>query len=225
MPHVLFGGLLDKCIVSPFNEVDRTLDQTTNKLLTYEGDGLQYLMDISTVSENETQSISSHPVQVCPCINGHQNCGSFKVHSSVEVVKGFLFNISLTAVDQVYRPVNATIQGYLYDSSQSNLLTGQMTQIPNRCTNVTFQIISPHQSEQLTLFASDGPCKDAELSTLKFGITFLPCSCPVGFAPSIAFNGVLCLCNCDAQLSPYVTVQHHNAVIPKNNQCLDFIRQ
>ena len=128
-------------------------------------------------------------------------------YSSVEVGKGFLFNISLTAVDQVYRPVNATIQGHLYDSSQSNLLTGQMTQIPNRCTNVTFQVISPHQSEQLTLFASDGPCKDAELSTRKFGVTFLPCSCPVGFAPSNAFSGtgVLCLCTCDAQLSPYIT--------------------
>ena len=131
----LFGGLLDRCIVSPFNEVDRTIDQTTNKLLTYKGDGLQYLMDISTVSENETQSISSYPVQICPCVNGRQNCGYFNVYSYVEVMKGFLFNVSLTAVDQVYRPVNATIQGYLY-SSQSNLLTGQVTQIPDRCTTL-----------------------------------------------------------------------------------------
>ena len=201
---ILFGGLLDRCIVSPFNEVDRTIDQTTNKLLTYKGDGLQYLMDISTVSENETQSISSYPVQICPCVNGRQNCGYFNVYSYVEVMKGFLFNVSLTAVDQVYRPVNATIQGYLH-SSQSNLLTGQVTQIPDRCTDVTFQIISPHQSEQLTLFASDGPCKDAELSTQKFGVTFLPCSCPIGFTPSNTSNGVLCLCTCHSQLSPYVT--------------------
>ena len=69
----LFGGLLDRCIVSPFNEVDRTIDRTTNILLTYEEDGLQYLMDIST--ENKTQSILSYPVQVCQCINGRQNCG------------------------------------------------------------------------------------------------------------------------------------------------------
>ena len=200
----LFGGLLDRCIVSPFNEVDRTIDQTTNQLLTYKGDGLQYLMDISTIIENETQSISSYPVQICPCVDGRQNCSYFKTHSYVQVVKGFLFNISLTAVDQVYRSVNATIQGYLY-SARSSLLTGQVTQIPSKCTNVTFQIISIHQSEQLTLFASDGPCKDTELSTLKFGITFLPCSCPIGFTPSNAFDGVLCLCTCDSQISPYVT--------------------
>ena len=197
----LFGGLLDRCIVSPFNEIDRTIDQTTNELLTYKGDGLQYLMDIST--ENKTQSISSYPVQVCQCVNGRQNCG-YKIQHYAEVKKGYFFNVSLIAVDQVYKPVNASIQGYLY-SPASNLITGQMTKIPDKCTNVTFQIISAVPSEQLTLFASDGPCKDAELSTLKVGVTFLPCTCPIGFTPSNAFNGVLCLCTCDSQISPYVT--------------------
>ena len=33
----LFGGLLDRCIVSPFNEVDRTINQATNEILEYEG--------------------------------------------------------------------------------------------------------------------------------------------------------------------------------------------
>ena len=196
----LFGGLLDRCIVSPFNEVDRTIDRTTNELLTYKGDGLQYLMDISSVSTKQT--ISSHPVQVCLCINGRQNC-TYQLQGYAEVIKGSNFNISLVAVDQVYEPVNATIEGHL-SSTGSSLLTGQVTQIPNVCTNVSFQIYSSRSTEELVLFA-DGPCKDAELSKMKVSVNFLPCSCPIGFVPSNAFNGVLsCRCACDSQISPYV---------------------
>ena len=80
MPQI-FGGLLDRCIVSPFNEVDQTIDQTVNIMLMYKGDGLQCLMDISTVSENETQSISLYPVQICPCDSDHQNCSYSKTCS------------------------------------------------------------------------------------------------------------------------------------------------
>ena len=145
----LFGGLLDRCIVSPFNEVDRTINRATNEILEYNGGGLQYVLDIST--ERSIQSISSYPVQVCPCVNGCQNC-EYKIKGYAEVQKGYLFNVSLIAVDQAYKPVNATIQGVL-SSSQSNLLYGQVIQIPDRCTDANFQIISPHQSEELTLFA------------------------------------------------------------------------
>ena len=195
----LFGGLLDRCIVSPFNEVDRTINRITNELLTYKGDGLQYIKDIS--SETKTERMSSYPVQVCLCVNGQQNC-SYNIQGYTEVIKGYYFNMSVVAVDHVYHPVNATIEGHL-NSTRSSLLTGQATQIPSICTNVTFQIISSRPSEELTLFA-DGPCKDAELSKVKVRINFLPCSCPIGFTPSNAFNGVLCLCTCDSQISPYV---------------------
>ena len=199
--HTLFGGLLDRCIVSPFNERDRTINRATNQILTYNGGGLQYLLDISTAIN--TQSISSYPVQICPCVNGRQNC-SYKIKSYAEVKKGYLFNISVIAVDQVFNPVNATIQGYLY-SSQSNLLFGQVSKISNKCTDVGFQIISPHPSEELTLFASDGPCNDAELSTLKVGVTFLPCSWPIGFTKSDEHDGIACECVCDSRISPYVS--------------------
>ena len=142
----LFGGLLDRCIVSPFNEIVRTISQSTNTLRTYEGGGLQYLMDIS--SEKNVESISSYPVQVCPCINHQQHCGH-KVNSYAQVQKGHLFNISLIAVDQVYRPVNATVEGRLH-SIRSNLIYGHVTNIPDRCTEVSFWITSPHYSEELT---------------------------------------------------------------------------
>ena len=198
----LFGGLLDRCIVSPFNEVDRTIDRSTNQLLSYNGSGLQYLMDISSET---VQSISSFPVQVCPCVNGLQNCGYNNLIGSIaQVKKGHFFNISLIAVDQVYRPVNATIQGQL-NSAKSNLLYGQVTDIPDKCTDVSFQISSPFPYEELALFASDGPCNDAELSTLRVEVAFLPCTCPIGFTPSDAVSENFCSCICDSKISSYVT--------------------
>ena len=195
----LFGGLLDRCIVSPFNEVDRTIDQTTNELLSYKGDGLKYMLDISSGHTN--QSISSYPVKVCSCVNGRQDC-RYNFQARTEVRKGHPFNVTVIAVDQVYRPVNAIIAGYLR-SLQGNLIRGQVTRIPNECTNVSFSIVSPDDSVDLVLFASDGPCKDVELSRLNVGVTFLPCSCPIGFEQS-SMDNTVCSCECHMQISLYV---------------------
>ena len=143
----LHGGLLDRCIVSPFNEMDQTIDQTTNNLLTYRGNGL---LNISTIKENDTDQISSYPVRICLCVNGHQNCScGHKMNSYVRSKKGYPFCVPLVAVDQVYRPVNATIQGYP-NSVHSNLLVGQVTKIPDKCTNITFQVTSSQPSEELS---------------------------------------------------------------------------
>ena len=73
-------------------------------------------------------------------------------HIDVSAEVGHTFAVSLIAVDQVYRPADATIQGLLC-LTVSNLIYGQMTTISNTCTSVNF-IITPS-----TIFASDGPCK------------------------------------------------------------------
>ena len=196
----LFGGLLDRCTVSLFNEVDRTIDLNDNQFQTYTGDGLQYLFDIST--GNSKGTISSYPVQVCQCSNDKQNCSHVKIKNAIEIRKGELFNISVIAVDHVYRPVNATIQGSLH-SSRSDLVDGQVTQIENRCTNISFRIVSPHSNEVLTLYASDGPCKDAALSRLMYNVTFKSCTCPIGFEPSKSHSRN-CECVCHSQIKPFV---------------------
>ena len=194
----IFGGLVDRCIVSPFNERDRTIDERTNTLLNYDGSGLEYMLDIAT--GNTIQTMSSHPVRICPCFNGQMSC-SYSVDVSTEVMKGHTFSVSLIAVDQVQRSVNATIQGLLR-STESNLVHGQMTRIGSICTSVNFTITSPHSNEDLTLFASDGPCQDAELSRLKIRVNFLPCSCPLGFEVyEIDGN---CLCPCHSNISRFV---------------------
>ena len=192
-------GLLDRCTVSLFKEVDRTINLTFNSFLTFKGDGLQYLLDTSTGYTK--QSISSYPVQVCLWTSNHQNC-SYKLQSNITVRKGDSFNQSLIAVDQVYKPLNATIQGYL-DSTESDLNNGQVTRITDHCADLSFKIVSPYHSEELTLFVSDGPCKDAELSRLKIGVTFFPCTCPIGFVPSERYY-TACECVYDPKINPYV---------------------
>ena len=149
-----YGGLLDKCAVSQFVEVRYKHYSEQN----YEYERGSYFGDISS---GESTLISSLPVLVCFCISGAPNC----THQSyTEVRKGQTFMLSVVAVDQISQPVSATIQSSLH-FTESGLAEGQLARkTPGECTNLTFNILSPHNSGNLSLYASDGPCKDAELS-------------------------------------------------------------
>ena len=191
----LYGGLLDRCTLSPFSEVHNKYGD----LGTF--NGLEYF-DLVSMDTSEI-SLSSQPVQLCICTDHSPNC-SYEQPGRIKVRKGDTFNVSLVAVDQTYQPINAIIQGYL-ESTESDLIEGQVTQIQSdHCTNISFRILSPHTSELLTLYASDGPCKDAKLSIRTFSIQFLPCTCPVGFQPLESANETNCLCECHDDIAEYV---------------------
>ena len=148
----LFGGLLDRCIPSSFAEV-KLKDRTRYNGVTY----LKYISDI------RLDSIASLPVQVCFCNSeGQPDCSSQPPH--IKVKKGETFTISLVAVDQVNHSVDATITSLL-TSPDGGLNEGQQTQSINRsCTDLTFNVFSPDDSETITLFA-DGPCRSCLLYT------------------------------------------------------------
>lgn len=57
----LFGGLLDRCNLSPFTEFNASVYH-----------GITYLKKISTTIN--LKSISSDPLRVCFCVNNHPNC-------------------------------------------------------------------------------------------------------------------------------------------------------
>ena len=192
----LFGGLLHRCTISLFITVART--SYTNTTLPM--DGLSYYKAITSSALNK---ISSHPIKVCQCISDRPNC-TIQHHLSYMVKKGGTFFVSLVAIDQVGHPVGATIQSLL-SSNKSGLLEGQLTRsIPGKCTNLTFNVVSPDNSEQLSLYASNGPCKSAESATLTVDINFLPCVCPVGFQNS-KISEVNCTCECHVDIVPYVS--------------------
>ena len=189
----LFGGLLDRCISSPFAEVYQKQRIHYN--------GATYLGNISNI---DIDSISSQPVRVCFCNSEHEPDCSYQPPVTI-VQKGKAFNVSLVAVDQVNHTVDANITVSL-SSSDGGFDEGQQIQsIVRNCTNLTFNVFSPHNFETLNLY-TDGPCGSATLSTSNVIIQFIECTCPVGFEP-LSNNqlSTKCECVCDSALSPYIT--------------------
>ena len=213
----LYGGLLDRCAVSPFAEVHNKYPRDFKD----RGDGIAYFKNLSTptyyiydyslgyrrrmeIMIDTNLSVSSDPVRMCLCFNADQNNTNDCTHQHyTEVKKGQTFTLSVVAVDQNGQPVSATIQTSLY-FTENGLGEGQLARkIPAECINLTFNVFSPHVSENLSLYASDGPCKDTELSSAKIEIHFLPCSCPIGLQVS-GMNNTICICDCHSDISQYM---------------------
>ena len=186
----LFGGLLDRCVPSPFAEV------YLKRRIQYSG--VTYLQNISNIT---LDSISSFPVRICFCnSNGQQNC-SYQL-PPVEVERGEKFTVSLVAVDHVNRSMETDIVSFLL-SSDGGFGEGQQTQrVRRNCTDITFNVFSSRNSETIILFAS-GPCGRAEPSIVHLDVRFVNCSCPIGFEPS-KDKPSRCECICDSRLSDFI---------------------
>ena len=190
----LFGGLLDRCGPSPFSEV--YIQESS--LQTQHYNGFAYLEDLSNISSD---SISSAPVGICFCTNkGEPDC-SYQP-PPIKVRKGETFTISLVAVDQVNSSIEANIISSLV-SHDGGFSEGQLTQSVGRnCTPLTFNVFSPHETEEIRLFA-DGPCGSSTPSIRHIDILFVNCTCPVGF--QLSTSKIRCQCECDSKLSSYHT--------------------
>ena len=177
----VFGGLLDRCIPNPGPLAEVYLMHAS---------GDNYLDIISKIIALDT--ISSLPVRVC----------SYQP-PTIKVKKGYALSLSLIALDQVYHPVNANISSFL-SSQDGRSNEGQQTQpVERNCTDLTFNVDSPHDSEILNLYA-DGPCGSNPLSIQDVNIQFINCTCLVGF--ELIVSKTRCECTCDSNLSPHVNV-------------------
>ena len=196
----LHGGLLDRCAVSQFAEL--YVKYPHDNVTEIQANGIAYFKNVSIITKN--LSISSDPVRVCLCTKDVHDCIHQTQHIKLPPVKkGETFNVSLVAVDQVGQPMQSYIQTSLR-FTESGLAEGQLArQISAKCTNLTFSVVSPHDSENLTLYASDGPCKDSDLSRATVEIHFLPCSCPIGLQVS-GMNNTNCTCECHGDISQYM---------------------
>ena len=191
----LYGGLLDRCAVNQFSEVHILYNQEYRD----GGNGITYLKHISTVTDT---SISSLPLKVCLCMDNEHNC-THQSRNTIEVRKGATFTVSLASVDQINHPVDGLIHASL-NFAESAVASGQATrEIPAKCTNLKFNIISPNNTEQLTLYALDGPCRDADLSKISIDINFLPCSCLIGLQ-QVEPSDTNCLCECHNDIIQFV---------------------
>ena len=187
----IFGGLLDRCTVSPYAQV---FNKNQNNSL----DAIRYLTMVTDLQTNDIKSeISSEPVRVCFCTNNRPVCDNSPPTYTVN--KGVTFKISLATVDQVRNPISSSVRAFL-SSNRGGLAEGQNIQnTTSNCTELYFAITSPQVSEQLVLYA-DGPCSDLGISQTQVNVTFLPCNCPVGFIKSAQQSN--CSCECDPCLNP-----------------------
>ncbi len=192
--NAIYGGLLDRCIAkSDYRDVHNGRQLTI---------GMTYLKKVTNVNSIDRQ-ITSDPVRLCYCHNGTMNC-SYQ-HPTVKAEKGRVFSVSVTAVDQAYHSVNATIQIDYHHSSGVHLGDGQNAQqIPNECSDLTLNIYSSyHNSTTLILYAS-GPCNSTKISKRSLDVIFTRCTCPIGFQEMIILSGG-CQCDCDARIKKYIT--------------------
>ena len=190
---VLFGGLLDRCSLSPF--VKQSKEERQSESTYY---GLTYIGLLS--KRIYYDNISSLPVRLCLCTSGQPNCSHHQQQRKY-VKKGELFHIILVAVDQVNNTINSTVHSTL-SSTKAGLGEGQLSQRAyEECTNLSFSVFSPYETEALLMYA-EGPCKNAGLSRMSIPISFLPCTCPIGFQQAVEEISN-CVCECHFEIQKY----------------------
>ena len=213
----LFGGLLDRCVPSPFAEVY----QKQPSLKTQYYNGVNYIQDLSNIA---IDSISSPPVRVCFCDNESEPDCSYQP-PPIKVKKGETFKVSLVAVDQENHTIEANISSSLAHEGLFN--EGQQTQSVGRnCTDLTFNVFSQPDNESINLYA-DGPCGNSQLSIRKLDIQFLHCKCPIGFQPSNS-DLTRCVCTCDPKLFPYITncnIETRSIIRENTNSWITYINR
>ena len=190
---VLYGGLLDRCGASPFAEIFQKYTNSASSSL----NATFYIINITNLvvqDFNSTKMISSDPVRVCFCKNNQPDC-SYNPQPKY-VRKGQMFLVSLLAVDHINNTIaNSTII-HASVSLDAKLGEGQSTQQTDgdgNCTDLTYVILSPHNSEMLQLYA-DGPCMSVGISTAIVTVNIIPC--PIGFKDTY-LN-----CECDRKIYP-----------------------
>ena len=190
----LFGGLLDRCTISPVSSTRKRNNSNS----------IDFLSSISNINfDNLTLDlISSNPVSICFCKNGEPECDYN--WPLIEVKQGETFEISLVAVDHVNHPLKARVVTSL-SSALSGLSEGQHSQeVSIMCTNLTFTVTAPDNVEEDTiLLHADGPCSNANKSLSYVRVRFNNCDCPIGFQRDIN-QLTTCECTCHDNITKLV---------------------
>ena len=231
---VLFGGLLDRCTLSPFSEVlvgsdpegkDNIPPINIRRIFsnTWAGNISGVSFTLTGDNSKNSPTVTSDPVRICFCKNDQPECGYHPPTKPIK--KGEKFFVSLVAVDHINNTIeNATIRTSL-SSKHGGLGENQSNQttVFKRCTSLTFEVFSPYKTEKLIMYP-DGPCKDAVLSQKELLIEFSRCTCPIGFQPSKTEN-TRCVCQCDPAIERYITEcdSQVKAVVRKGSFWISYI--
>ena len=179
------------------NKSDITITRHRRDCLMFDND---YLFDESVNIQNSIFYASTAiEVKLCFCVNDNPNC-SYQ-HPPIFVKKGQEFSVPVVTVDWDNTSINASVRASI--SPEGGLAVGQIIQTITYCTDLVYNVYSPHASEQLKLIVGDSNCSLSNTRNLKVYIQFLPCSCPIGFQPSPS-EEANCKCVCDPVLFQYI---------------------
>lgn len=158
---VMYGGLLDRCIVSPLTYFSFFNSDIGPSLRTW--NGMAYLRNVSNIVTLD--SIASCPVRVCFCFENKPDCSVEHAVQQVEQQKGRKFKVVLIVLDQADHPLaNVTVFMELLQSTTGGLGDGLQSQMVNEgCTELTCSVTSTSSRESLTVYP-EGPCGSAMLS-------------------------------------------------------------
>ena len=192
----IFGGLLDRCTVSQLNPLrQQGIVQQ----------GLEFIQSVSNIDNIDL--IASQPVRLCFCIENHPNCSYTPL--PIYVRKGETFKLSIVAVDQVNHTLESNVTAFI-SSPDGGLKEGQQQQsVGTNCTDVTYNVITPHDSEELLLNAV-GPCGDAYASQRRVQLVFINCTCPIGFQTRANVESN-CECECHSNITDYIRLETCNS--------------
>ena len=209
----LFGGLLDRCSVSQFAEININnvnMDYTfSNGTMIVQG--YEYFQKISNIHNTD---IGSPPVRVCFCTSGRPNCPH--QHEPIQVRKGQQSNISLSLaiVNQIYDPIQEPIILSNFHSG-NYLCQNHIRSMDGSCSSVNFAVSSNNDTEELILSLDEGPCKDVPDSKARVTLEFYCPECLIGFELDESEEG--CRCICDSQLFPYFTNCSQEILVRETN--------
>ena len=214
----IYGGLLDQCTINPGAEllswfsdykcshgfdyikattqIEQIIDYSQ-----YARSHPDYL--INNISKLDVMGLISSDGILLFCLNNVLS--SNLRHPTISINKGELFTVSVTVIDQVGNPMNATVSSSLSSKSGNGHFKGGQVeqQVGNKCTGLEYNVYSQDSSGELYLHLyAEGPCGyNIEVSKLTLNLSFLPCECPVGFQPSSSQTE--CICECDRRLTQH----------------------
>ena len=151
----LYGGLLDR---------SRLLIQPSK--LPYDFFTHQCLINITKHADKN--EISSEPFQLGSC-DGNDHSFS----NNITVYRGQTIRLNITALGQGQSQVPTTVRALLNPGARLKLNQSAQS-IPMGCSEVTYNLYSTEDSEQLTLFP-EGPCQTIGQASTVLNVTFLPC--------------------------------------------------
>ena len=152
----LYGGLLDR---------SRLLIQP-NKL-PYDFFTNYCQLNITSKHEDKNE-ISSEPFQLGSC-----DGNDLSFSNNITVYRGQTIRLNITALGQGQSQVPTTIRALLNPGARLKLNQSAQS-IPMGCSEVTYNLYSTEDSEQLTLFP-EGPCQTIGQASTVLNVTFLPC--------------------------------------------------